>query len=120
VKKEELYKCFLLLSVSFKAKMLNKVASIDTIEYEKPKYMRSPIIVRNKFFGWHIVDTETLHRRYVYKLNSKEIRLSPFGTWNLALLIQRIEEGWSLENWQEKIEAKFGSPIKAEKDELLI
>lgn len=115
----DLYEVFFMLKASYRDGMVKKVAHFD-VDGFKPEYMRNSIIIRNVFYGWNIVNTDNLHRKHVLMLNNEESKLSPFGIWNPALLIQRLEEGWNLENWQERIEKKFGPPVEPKEGQVLI
>lgn len=48
---------------------------------------------------WHFVDYETWQRESVEILSPEQVKLSPWETWNDTLLIERMSQGWSLENW---------------------
>jgi hypothetical protein len=62
--------------------------------------MRIEHMVRGEFLGWHIVNTATWHNTLVKNLSSEEKKLSPWGIWNDTLLIERLTNDWSLENWE--------------------
>ncbi|MFC4322018.1 hypothetical protein [Litchfieldia salsa] len=64
-----------------------------------PTKFRDKHIVRSEFISWHIVDYETYQIESVKKLTDEQLKLSPMGTWNDTLLIERLEEGWTLDKW---------------------
>lgn len=113
---KEIFVAAILIKPSLRHKLIEKVGNVKML-FEWPRYMRTPIIVQSKFYGWHVVDTQTLQREYVYKLNSKQKKLSMFGIVMIQYLQQKLEEGWNLENWQSSIEKKFGNPVKPRKGE---
>jgi hypothetical protein len=67
--------------------------------FKKPKFMRSKLMVKGEFLGWHIVDTDTLHRKLVTDLSKDQKQLSPWGTWNDTLLKERMEDKWTPAKW---------------------
>lgn len=69
---------------------------------EKPKFMRTNHVIGGEFLGWHIVNTETWQRELVKELSDKQKKLSPWGIWSDALLIERLEKGWTPEKETEK------------------
>jgi hypothetical protein len=55
--------------------------------------------VRGEILGWHIVNAETLYHELVKELTDEQKLLSPWGCWNDTLLIEMLDEGFSLQNW---------------------
>jgi hypothetical protein len=51
--------------------------------------------------GWNIIDKE--NDKYietgVLNLTEQQKKMSPWATWNDTLLIENLEKGWRLENW---------------------
>ena len=68
-------------------------------EFALPKKFRDEHIVRGEFICWHIIDYESWQRESIVKLTEEQKQLSPWGTWNDTLLIERLEEEWTLEKW---------------------
>lgn len=69
-------------------------------EVKLPEQMRSRKVDKDgNFVSWQIVDYSTWQRTNVEKLSSSDKKLSPWGTWNDTLLVERIEEGWTPEKW---------------------
>lgn len=64
--------------------------------YCAPRYFRTKNIFGT---GWNIVDSKTEKRKVIEQLTEKQKKLSPFGIINDTILIERLEEGWSLKNW---------------------
>lgn len=62
--------------------------------------MRTERFTENGHEGWYIVDTATWKRTKVKELTPEQQSLSPWGIWNDTLLVERIEKGWSLDNWK--------------------
>lgn len=65
-----------------------------------PSKFRTEYKIKGEFICWHIVDYATWNREQVKELNEEQMAFSPWGTWNDALLVERISEGWSLSNWR--------------------
>ena len=64
-----------------------------------PEYTRTQHNVRGEFLGWYIVNRKTLKRELKEKLSDEELKLSPTGFMNDTLIIEKIEQNWTLENW---------------------
>lgn len=100
VKSKEMFLIFFPLNSAYKKKIVEFVENFPLPSgFEKPKFMRSKHIVKDEFLGWHIIDTDTWHRRLVKEISIEQKMLSPWGIWNDTLLIDRLIQGWSLENW---------------------
>lgn len=87
------------LSAANRKKRVRHVGNSLTTTFEKPKYMRTEHNVRGEFLGWHIIDTNTWERQLIRELTPEQKLLSPWGTWNDTLLIENLENGWSLDKW---------------------
>jgi len=98
-KSKERYMIFFPLSAAYKKKSIEYAGRLDLIDFVKPGYMRDTHIVRGDFLGWHIIDTNTIHRQLVKNLTIEQGKLSPWGIWNDTLLIERLVTGWTLEEW---------------------
>ena len=69
-------------------------------EFEIPKSFRDDSVDNNgKRLFWYIIDYETWKRQRVNRLTEEQKKLSEWGIWNDTLLIQRLEEDWSLGKW---------------------
>lgn len=97
---KERYMIFFPLSAAFNKKIVRNVGQFNLSTYTKPRYMRDTHKVRGEFLGWHIIDTDTMYHQLVKDLSIEQRQLSPWGIWNDTLLIERLVDGWSLENWQ--------------------
>ncbi|MCX6181755.1 MAG: hypothetical protein NT150_07500 [Bacteroidetes bacterium] len=64
-----------------------------------PQYTRSEHNIRGNFLGWFIVNRKSLQRELKEKLSEEELKLSPSGFMNDTLIIERIEQNWTLKNW---------------------
>jgi len=99
-KKEEYF-------VHFPIKAANKQKIIELIgNFELPHQLEIPKQFRTlkkdrdgNLIGWQIVDYDTWQREPVCKLSAQQQKLSPWGTWNDTLLVERISQGWSLDKW---------------------
>jgi hypothetical protein len=96
---KENYMIYFPLGSAKRQKIVEQVGHVNADAFENPKYMRTDHKVRGEVLGWYIVDTETFQREFVEKLTPQQKKLSPWGIWNDTLLIQRLVDGWTLENW---------------------
>lgn len=96
--KERYFISFPLLAAT-KQKIVEHVGFSSVSDLSKPKYMRTEHNIRGEFLGWHIVDTKTWQRQLVKILTPKQKELSPWGIWNDTLLIERLVDNWSLDDW---------------------
>lgn len=96
---DELFYIFFPLSFAYKKGIVRLVNNCEASNYDVPKYMRTEHNVRGEFLGWHIVNTQTWERTLVKTLNAEQIKFSPWGVWNDTLLIERLTNNWSLEEW---------------------
>jgi hypothetical protein len=88
------------LQAAYNRKIVNKIGNIPLEpEFKIPRYFRT----ENAFGeGWQIIDTSNWQRETKKKLTEEQKKLSPWGTWNDTLLIDRLDKGWTLENWKIK------------------
>lgn len=100
VAEKEVFMVFFPLLMAYRKKIVHLVGNKELPNVEKPKFMREEYFTENGQEGWYIVDTDTWKRTKVKKLTPEQESLSPWGIWNDTLLIERIEEGWSLDNWK--------------------
>lgn len=96
---KERYLIFFPVSVALHRKIVRKVGFYPLEGFQKPKYMRTKHNIGGEFLGWHIVDTDSLYRTLVKDLTDEQKALSLWGIWNDTLLIEKLVEGWSLEEW---------------------
>lgn len=93
--------------VHFPVKAANKQKLIDKMgNYGLPKGFDIPKLFRTiikdndgNLIGWHIIDYDTWQRETVKELTGEQKKLSPWGTWNDTLLVERISQGWTLDKW---------------------
>lgn len=65
-----------------------------------PRFMRETKKDKNgNFISWQIIDYTTWKREPVTKLSDEQKQLSPWGIWNDTLLIDRLTQDWTLDNW---------------------
>lgn len=101
VSEKERYLIYFPLAPAYRRKLVSLVGHFPLPkDFVKPQYMRDIYTVRGEFLGWHIINTETLQRESVKKLSKAQKQLSPWGVWNDTLLKEKLEEGWSLKNWE--------------------
>jgi hypothetical protein len=64
------------------------------------KYRMLDFVPHRNIRNWYIVDAKTNGLRLISNINEKFLSLSCDGIWNDTFLIERLEEGWTLENWK--------------------
>lgn len=97
--KGERYMVYFPVSAALRKKIIELVSFYQADDFTKPKLMRMEHWVRGEFLGWFIVDTNTWKMNLVKTLTNEQKKLSPWGIVNDTLLIERINENWSLDNW---------------------
>ena len=87
---------------AFKKKLITFIGKYNIPSSVKiPKKFRMLDCVPHKNIrNWYVVDAKTNSLKLVTSLNKKILSLSSDGIWNDTFLIERIEEGWTLENWK--------------------
>lgn len=93
--------------IHFPVKVANKQRIIELSgNFELPPNLEIPKKFRTlrkdkdgNIIGWQIIDYDSWQRETVNKLSGQQQELSPWGTWNDTLLIERITQGWTLEKW---------------------
>lgn len=87
-----------ILNEAYKGGTATKVGNIPI-----PDDLKFPIFFRTEHIfkdgWWQVVNSITLERESVEKLNPEQKKLSPWGTWNDTLLIENLNNGWRLETW---------------------
>ncbi|MEK3881752.1 hypothetical protein [Paenibacillus sp. PL2-23] len=69
--------------------------------FKLPTKFREPITDdEGKTLYWHIVDYKIWMRKTVEVLDDVEVQYSPWGTWNDTLLIEQINDNFTLGNWK--------------------
>ena len=96
---QEQFMVFFPLSFANKKNIVEFVGSYPADEFEKPKFMRIEHFVRGEFIGWHIINTDTWQRQLTQALSPEQKKLSPWGVWNDTLLIESLENDFSLATW---------------------
>lgn len=90
-----------ILSIAQRRRIIDKVGNFKIpSNFKISRYARSKHVIPNKISGWHIVNRNTLKLTYKEQLSSDELLLSPDGIMNDTYIIERLEEGWTLENWK--------------------
>jgi len=98
--RKELFFIMLPLKYALKRRLVTKVDALPIPEgSECPRYYRDEHVVGTIFFGWHIVDSETMHRRLVTSLSNEEAMLSPWGMISVPDIADRIESNWTPMEW---------------------
>lgn len=98
---DEQYLIFFPLKAAYRRKIVDRVDHVSATNYVKPVYMRDTHWVRGEFRGWQIVNLETRQTDNVQTLTPEQKKLSQIGIWNDTLLRERLESGWTLEQWTE-------------------
>jgi hypothetical protein len=101
-KNKELYFVHFPLKSALKQGIVRCVENIQLpARFELPEYMLSKKTDRNgKLECWHIINYKTWERKPVNELNEIQLKLSPWGSWNDILLVERLSEGWTPELWK--------------------
>lgn len=86
------------LKAALRRKIVSKIGNSPlSADFESPKYYRT----ENDFGkGWQIVNAKTWYRDTVSVLSDEQKKLSPWGSMNDTLIIELLESGWKLENWE--------------------
>lgn len=86
---------------------LNKKLIIFIGKYTVPssvkvpkKYRMLDVVPHRNIRNWYIVDAKTNRMKLVSRIDKKFLSLSCDAVWNDTFLIERIEEGWTLEDWK--------------------
>ncbi|WLD93781.1 hypothetical protein [Alkalihalobacillus sp. AL-G] len=100
VKEKEMYLVHFPLGSALEQKVVRIKGNYEVPrDFVLPKKFRSKHTIKGEFVGWHIIDYETLAREKVQELTNEQKQLSPWGTWNDTLLKERMEHGWTLNDW---------------------
>lgn len=95
---EDFFYLSFILKAAYKKGLVEKIGNYNLPEnFEYPRYFRTEHMFKED--SWQIIDSHTYKRESVDTLTEEHRKLSPWGTWNDTLLIERLEEGWRLENW---------------------
>jgi hypothetical protein len=86
------------LQAAYNKKIVEKVGNA-TLEpyYKPPRYFRTENVFGE---GWQIVDSVTMKRQSYKELTDEQKKLSPWGVWNDTMIIERLDVGWTLQNWE--------------------
>jgi hypothetical protein len=86
------------LKAAYRKKIVEKIGNVPLLKnFEIPKYYRTTNFTDD---AWQIVDANTLKRVTVSELTDEQKKLSPWGSMNDTLIIELLERGWTLENWE--------------------
>ncbi len=100
LKVEDCYYVGFPLKYALKQKIVEHIGMIPIPkDFKKPRYTRSKHMIRGEFKGWHITDSETEKMVLVQELTEEQKQFSPSGIVNDTYLIERLEEGWTLDKW---------------------
>lgn len=101
IKSEDYYFVYFPLKAALKQELVQFVHNFSIpSEVKLPDQMRARNVDKDgNFVSWQIVDYSTWQRTNVKELSPSDKKLSPWGTWNDTLLVERIEEGWKPEKW---------------------
>ena len=87
------------VAAAYRRKIIAHEGFVTADEYDAPKYTRDPSSIRGVFQGWYIVEDATYKNTLVKDLTSEQLKLSPSGSVNDTLLIEWLENDFSLEKW---------------------
>ena len=97
---KELFFSELPLKYAARKKLLSFVGNYEIpAGSEAPSFYRTEHIIGSEFLGWHIVDSETWHRKLVTTLSPDDIKLSPWGMISIPDIVERIENNWTPSEW---------------------
>ena len=88
------------VSSAYRFGLIKLVGFASAAAYQPPAIMRSWWKRPDGSIFHYTIDTETLKRTEAHNLTPEFLRLSPHGTWNDTLLVQRIANDWKLEDWK--------------------
>lgn len=90
------------LKPAIRHKIIEAISNYDiSQDFKIPQKFRTEITDdEGNLIGWCIVDYVTWYNDVVYELTEEQIQLSPWGIWSYPLLVERVSEGWALENWK--------------------
>ena len=100
VETKELFFLQLPVKYAIKKKLLRPMGKFPVpIDSKAPRFFRTEHIIGTDFVCWHIVDSETLQIRSVKNLSPEEKKLSEWDIISIPDLVEKIETGWTPENW---------------------
>lgn len=100
VENKELYLIHFPLGIAYKRRIVNKMGNYPLpTNFKLPRKFRDDHIIRGEFICWHIVDYDSWQRESVKELSEEQKKLSPWGTWNDTLLIEKLVDDWTLDEW---------------------
>lgn len=99
IKKKEQFLIHFPVTTAGRMKIVKKVGKVLVENFEPPKYMRSRAFGPGRKDGWFIVNMDTFNMKHVDILSDEQKELSPSAIWNDTALIEKLEGGFSLDNW---------------------
>jgi hypothetical protein len=101
VSAEELFLIHFPVKAAFRRKIISFVGNFAVPpDFKLPMFFRDDVRDGDgNLLYWHIVDYKTWKNKRVDGLTDEQKKLSPWGIWNDTLLIKRLEQGWTLDNW---------------------
>ncbi|MCG9968492.1 hypothetical protein L9W92_10555 [Pelotomaculum terephthalicicum JT] len=98
---KEVYFVHFPLKAAFKKGIVQFIGNYSLPQdLELPRQMRSKNVDKNgNLICWYIVEYDTWRRVIIKELTKDQKKLSPWGIWNDTLLIERLAEGWTPEEW---------------------
>jgi len=109
---EDFEPTILLMSEVYFVKIMVKLAhEKGLIEYIGKFNVPDDVRVPNKFRSldynpykgwrrWYEVDENMNSRKLITAVDDRFLSLSSYGIWNVALLRERLENGWRLQDWK--------------------
>lgn len=102
LQEQERYFVKFAVRAAYNKKLINLIGNFRVPSAVKvpKKYRMLDYVPHRNIRNWYIVDAKTNGLRLISTLNEKFLSLSCDGIWNDTFLIERLEEGWTLENWK--------------------
>ena len=102
INKQQRWCCGFPLKAAYNRKLINYLGLFKLPPKYKVEYWtRTPHNIRGEHLGWHIVNRETLERKFKKILRKRHLKLSPHGIFNDTLIRERLESNWKLSEWKE-------------------
>jgi len=101
VNKKERWCTEFVLNIALRRRLVEKVGNLKIPNnFRIARFARSKHVVGENINGWNIVNRNTSKLTFKEVLSEQELALSPDGIMNDTYIIERLEEGWTLENWK--------------------
>lgn len=100
IMKKELFFLQFPVKHAVKQKLLESIGNFPVPSSSAaPRYFRTEHNIGTNFIAWHIIDSETMQIRSVKNLSAEEQKLSEWDIISIPDLAEKIESGWTPEDW---------------------